>query len=71
MLSHHGKYEYGSPKRPKFLEAMVVAMIDDLDSKVATILSFIENERGGGGKWSRYNELFERYFLLDNLKDKF
>lgn len=71
ILSHHGKLEYGSPKRPKFLEAMVVAMIDDLDSKVATIKTLIENERGGEGHWSRYSDLFDRYFLLDDLKEKF
>lgn len=71
ILSHHGKLEYGSPKRPKFLEALVVAMIDDLDSKISTVHSFIENERVSGDKWSRYSDLFERYFLLDDLKEKF
>src|SRR5438309_1831576 len=32
VLSHHGKLEYGSPKLPMLAEAVVVAMIDDLDS---------------------------------------
>jgi 3'-5' exoribonuclease len=45
-------------------------MIDDLDSKIATVQSLIENERGSGEKWSRYSELFDRYFLLDDLKEK-
>lgn len=71
ILSHHGKYEYGSPKRPKFMEAMIVAMVDDLDSKMATIHSFIESERNVGEKWSRYHDLFDRYFLLDDLKERF
>ncbi|QDK38908.1 3'-5' exoribonuclease YhaM family protein [Bdellovibrio sp. NC01] len=71
ILSHHGKLEYGSPKRPKFLEAMVIAMVDDFDSKVATLKTLIEAERGSGEKWSRYNELFDRYFLLDDLNEKF
>lgn len=70
VLSHHGKLEYGSPKRPKFLEALVVAMIDDLDSKITTVHTLIENERSSGEKWSRYSELFDRYFLLDDLKEK-
>jgi len=69
VLSHHGKLEYGSPKRPKFIEAMIVAMIDDLDSKVSTIRTIMENERISGDRWSKYSELFERYFLLDNLKE--
>lgn len=70
ILSHHGRLEYGSPKRPKFLEAMVVAMIDDLDSKVTTVKTIIDNERDSGEKWSRYNDLFDRYFLLEDLNEK-
>ncbi|MBX2987456.1 MAG: HD domain-containing protein [Bdellovibrionaceae bacterium] len=70
ILSHHGRLEYGSPKRPKFLEALLVAMVDDLDSKMATVKTLIDNERGGE-QWSRYSELFDRYFLLDDLKEKF
>jgi len=71
ILSHHGKLEYGSPKRPKFMEAVLVAMVDDLDSKMNTIQTFIESERNVGDKWSRYSELFDRYFLLDDLKERF
>ncbi len=70
ILSHHGRLDYGSPKRPKFAEALVVAMIDDLDSKINTVQTFLENERETGESWSRYNENFERYFLLENLKDR-
>lgn len=70
ILSHHGKLEYGSPKRPKFLEAMIVAMVDDFDSKVSTVKTLIDGERGSGEKWSRYSELFDRYFLLENMNEK-
>lgn len=70
VLSHHGKLEYGSPVRPYFMEAFLVAMIDDLDSKVNTVQTFIETERQTGESWSRFNENFERYFYLENLKDK-
>lgn len=64
ILSHHGKLEYGSPKLPMFLEAFLVAAIDDLDSKINTISAFVESERASGDKWSKFNPLFERYFLL-------
>jgi 3'-5' exoribonuclease len=64
ILSHHGRLEYGSPKVPMFLEAFIVAAVDDFDSKINTIAGFIKNERESGEKWSRYNTLFERYFLL-------
>lgn len=66
ILSHHGRLEYGSPKVPMFLEAFLVAAVDDLDSKINTISTFIKSEReAGGDKWSRFNQLFERYFLLN------
>lgn len=70
ILSHHGRLEYGSPKRPKIMEAVVVAMIDDLDSKINTVQNFFDAERQTGESWSRYNEGFERYFFLENLKDR-
>lgn len=64
ILSHHGRLEYGSPKTPMFLEAFIVAAVDDLDSKINTIHSFITAERETGESWSKFNTLFERYFLL-------
>lgn len=70
VLSHHGKVEYGSPVRPYFLEAFMVAMIDDLDSKLDTVKNFIDSERQTGESWSRYNENFDRYFYLENLKGR-
>ncbi len=66
VLSHHGRLEYGSPKRPKLLEAFLVAYIDDLDSKINQIHTFVESEKSSGEKWSRFNEYFERYFMLED-----
>jgi 3'-5' exoribonuclease len=68
VLSHHGKLEYGSPKLPMFPEAIVVAMIDDLDSKMNTLFHFLKNEVQNvpaSEKWSHYHPGFERYFFLD------
>ena len=71
VLSHHGRLEYGSPKTPMFLEAFLVAAIDDLDSKINTISMFMKNEReatsGTDERWSKFNQLFERHFLLKTL----
>lgn len=70
VLSHHGKIEYGSPVRPYVMEAFVVAAIDDFDSKMDTMFQFIQSERHTGESWSRYNEHFDRYFYLENLKGR-
>ncbi|MBK9041435.1 MAG: HD domain-containing protein [Bdellovibrionales bacterium] len=65
VLSHHGKLEYGSPKRPKFLEAMVVAMVDELDSKINTMVGALKSELDQGEGWTRYNQQFDRYLYLE------
>ncbi len=70
ILSHHGKIEYGSPKLPMFPEAMVIAMVDEFDSKVDQVFNFVSQERQSGEKWSRYSEFLERYFYLEELKGK-
>jgi 3'-5' exoribonuclease len=70
ILSHHGKIEYGSPKLPMFPEALVIAMVDEFDSKVDQVFNFVNQERQSGEKWSRYSEFLERYFYLEELKGK-
>ena len=61
VLAHHGKLEYGSPKEPACIEALIVHMIDDLDSKVNGIRVFLENDQAPGA-WSLLNKQFGRYF---------
>lgn len=66
ILSHHGQYEFGSPKRPKFLEAFVLHLVDDLDAKVNGLARLFERDGHEGG-WTEYNRLFERYFLKGEI----
>lgn len=66
ILSHHGKQEYGSPKLPQTLEAYVLWMLDDLDSKVDAI-SHALTLPTGDGTWSQYSQLFERHFLIKSM----
>lgn len=60
ILSHHGQLEFGSPKRPKTIEAIVLSYLDDMDAKVSTVRSLIE-ANAGGPAWTPYQRLFERY----------
>ena len=62
ILSHHGSYEFGSPKRPKFTEALILNYLDELDSKIQTFKEIAEHDPGG--KWSAYQRLFDRYIYL-------
>lgn len=61
VLSHHGRLEYGSPKRPKTLEAIVVHHLDDMDSKIQGFLDLVAREGEGDAAWTSHNNrLFER-----------
>jgi 3'-5' exoribonuclease len=62
LLSHHGQYEYGSPKRPKTLEAVILNFIDDLDSKINGVRTHIEREPDSDSSWTSYHRLYDRYF---------
>ena len=63
ILGHHGQIEFGSPKLPVFLEALLLAQIDNLDSKMATMLSSLERDREPGAEWAGYNPALERQVL--------
>ena len=58
MLSHHRLLEFGSPKRPKTIEAVVLCYLDDLDAKVNAISTLIAVD--DGQRWSPYQRMFER-----------
>jgi 3'-5' exoribonuclease len=63
ILSHHGEYVFGSPKRPKTLEALLLHHVDDLDAKLNAFTSWIEKEKGSPSRWTSYHKLFDRFIL--------
>ena len=54
VLSHHGQYEFGSPKLPALPEAAAIHYLDNLDAKTNMFLSEIDNDRDPAGKWTRF-----------------
>lgn len=68
ILSHHGQLEFGSTKPPAFLEALLLHHIDNLDSKMASLRTSLEKDRGIDGFFTAYNAALERQILK---KDKF
>jgi 3'-5' exoribonuclease len=69
VLSHHGRLEYGSPKVPMMLEAYVVWMVDDLDSKIDSITQFMKQDVSGEQDWSSFNQLYSRHFYKNNFRE--
>jgi 3'-5' exoribonuclease len=63
ILSHHGEYVFGSPKRPKTLEALLLHHLDDLDAKINGFMAWIEKEKESPSRWTSYHKLFDRFIL--------
>ena len=58
ILSHHGKYEFGSPKIPAIIEALALNYADDTDAKLETFKEILEKSGDQAG-WFGFNRLFE------------
>ena len=61
ILSHHGEKEFGSPKRPKSIESIVLHRVEDLDAKVKTFAEAV----APNGHSSETEMWTERHWLLD------
>jgi 3'-5' exoribonuclease len=62
VLSHHGSYEFGSPKLPATAEAFMVYYIDDLDAKINQVQSTIDSEVGDSNWTAWQNSLQTRLY---------
>jgi 3'-5' exoribonuclease len=69
LLSHHGQYIWGSPKKPMTLEAVMLHFLDDMDAKVNGIQHFIKKEVPEGARWSAYHRAFEQYFYVPSVAE--
>lgn len=63
IISHHGEYEFGSPKLPMFPEAVMLHYLDDLDSKMESMRAHFERELGQESPWTSYNGSLGRPLL--------
>jgi 3'-5' exoribonuclease len=63
IISHHGQYEFGSPKLPMFPEALLLHYLDDLDSKMESMRAHFEREAGSESTWTSYNPSLGRTLL--------
>jgi 3'-5' exoribonuclease len=62
LISHHGQYEFGSPKLPMIREALVFHYMDDMDSKLAAVRAAMALD-GGDPEWSAFSGALGRKFL--------
>jgi 3'-5' exoribonuclease len=62
LISHHGEYEFGSPKLPMIREALAFHYMDDLDSKMAAVRAAMAMD-SGDEEWSAFSGALGRKFL--------
>ncbi|HWL93165.1 MAG TPA: HD domain-containing protein, partial [Phycisphaerae bacterium] len=56
VLSHHGSYEFGSPRLPACPEAIAVHYLDNIDAKLTMALSAIDDARKAESDWTEWNK---------------
>jgi 3'-5' exoribonuclease len=59
ILSHHGEYEFGSPKLPKTMEALVLHFADNLDAKTKMFEEIIKSDTSDSN-FTSYNKILDR-----------
>lgn len=64
ITSHHGLYEWQSPRKPKFLEAAVIHVLDMLDTVVDIFTRTVDENTDENASWSPWIRSLERYIYL-------
>lgn len=60
ILSHHGTYEFGSPRLPMTPEAIALHHLDNFDAKVHSFTREIRDDRNHTSAWTPYNQSLQR-----------
>lgn len=60
ILSHHGELEWGSPKKPSTIEALVLHHADNMDAKTAAFSSLVKGAMLANEVWTDGGNLFRR-----------
>ncbi|HEX5447527.1 MAG TPA: OB-fold nucleic acid binding domain-containing protein [Pirellulales bacterium] len=60
IVSHHGEYEFGSPKLPMTLEAVALHHLDNLDAKLHSFQQQMRDDPNVESCWTNYNQSLGR-----------
>jgi 3'-5' exoribonuclease len=60
ILSHHGTYEFGSPRLPMTPEAIALHYLDNLDAKTHSFTRDIREDRNQASAWTPFNQSLQR-----------
>ena len=60
IISHHGQYDFGSPKLPMTLEAVTLAFLDNMDAKISQFHQHMQDDPNHQSNWTVYNPNLQR-----------
>lgn len=63
IVSHHGQYEWQSPKRPKFLEAALLHHLDMIDAAVDMFSTAVASRENPNDNWTAWVKGLDRYIF--------
>ncbi len=69
VLSHHGRFDFGSPVLPMTPEALLLSMLDDMDAKMNMVEQLREKMEPGKHSFTEYQRLLERYLYLSGYDE--
>ena len=55
IVSHHGQYEFGSPKLPMTLEAVALHQLDNLDAKMHSFPQLMLDDPNVDSSWTNFH----------------
>lgn len=59
IVSHHGEYEFGSPKKPAIMEAFALNFADNMDAKMETLKELLSTPAAQTGDWLGYQKMLD------------
>jgi 3'-5' exoribonuclease len=70
IVSHHGEYDFGSPKLPMTLEAIALYCLDNLDAKINSFQQLISEDPNVDSPWTVYQANLERKLFKGKPKQQ-
>jgi 3'-5' exoribonuclease len=68
IISHHGEYQFGSPKLPMTLEAVALYCLDNLDAKINAFNQLMKEDPNLDSPWTVYQTNLERKLFKGTTK---
>jgi 3'-5' exoribonuclease len=68
IVSHHGEYQYGSPKLPMTLEAVALHYLDNLDAKLYSLGQLIRDDVNADSSWTPFQQNLQRKLFKGGVR---